>query len=54
MDLHDFHVGDYVLARVDLNRRLVLQIQKLPPPTGDDRYWEAIHRLQAETANEGL
>ncbi len=54
MDLHDFHVGDYVLARVDLNRHLVLTIRKLPPPTGDDRYQDALRRLKAETDNEGL
>ena len=54
MDLHDFHVGDYVLARVDLNGRLVLRIRKLPPPTGDDRYQDALRRLKAETDNEGL
>ena len=54
MDLHDFHVGDYVLARVDLNRGLVLRIRKLPPPTGDDRYQDALRRLKAETDNEGL
>ncbi len=54
MDLHEFQVGDFVRARVDLNRRLVLQIQKLPPPTGDDRYQDALRRLKAETDNEGL
>lgn len=48
MDLRDFQVGDFVRALVDRNGRMVLFLQKLTPPTADDRYWEAIRRLQAD------
>lgn len=51
VDLDDLRVGDLVRVRVDRNRRTVLRLYKLPPPKGDDRYREAIRRLEAETGN---
>jgi len=49
VDLRDFKVGDFVRARVDLNRRMVLSIRKFPPPVEDDQYWDAVRQLEAET-----
>lgn len=51
VDLHDLKAGDLVRVVVDRNRRAVLRLYKLPPPEGDERYQEAIRRLEAETAN---
>ncbi|MFN3476379.1 MAG: hypothetical protein ACK4Z6_02330 [Candidatus Methylomirabilales bacterium] len=48
VDLRDFQVGDFVLALVDRSRGIVLSLRKLPPPVKDERYWEAVRRLQAE------
>lgn len=49
--LSDLKVGDLVRVVVDRNRRVVLRLYKLPPPEGDDRYWDAVRRLEAETGN---
>lgn len=48
VDLRDFQVGDFVLALVDRSRGVVLYLRKLTPPVKDERYWEAVRRLQAE------
>ena len=48
VDLRQFKVGDHVLARVGVNNHLILHIRKVPPPTGDKRYKEALRRLQTE------
>lgn len=51
VDLGSLKVGDLVRVLVDRNRRAVLRLYKLPPPKGDDRYWDALRRLEAETGN---
>ena len=48
VNLRQYNVGDYVLARVGVNNTLILYIRKLPPPTGDKQYEEALQRLLAE------
>ena len=52
LDLRGFKVGDFVRARVALNYHLLLRIERLPPPAGDARYWEALRRLGAKTGDE--
>jgi hypothetical protein len=51
VDLGELRVGDLVRVRVDRNRRAVLRLYKLPPPKEDDRYWEAVRRLEAGTGS---
>lgn len=51
VDLGSLKVGDLVRVLVDRNRRAVFRLYKLPPPKGDDRYWDALRRLEAETGN---
>ena len=53
LDLRGFKVGDFVRARVALNYHLLLNIDRLPPPVEDGRYWEALRRLEAETGHQG-
>lgn len=52
LDLQGFKVGDFVRARVALNYRLLLRIERLPPPAEDERYWKALRRLETETGNQ--
>lgn len=47
-NMRKLQVGDYVQVMADSSRRVVLRIRKLPPPEKDDRYQEAIRRLEAE------
>lgn len=46
-DMRQFRVGDYVQVIADSSRRVALRTRKLPPPK-DERYQEAIRRLEAE------
>ncbi len=46
--MRKLQVGDYVQVMADSSRRVALRIRKLPPPEKDDRYQEAIRRLEAE------
>ena len=48
-NMRKLQVGDYVQVMADSSRRVALRIRKLPPPEKDDRYQEAIRRLEAET-----
>lgn len=48
VNLREFAVGDHLLALVGVNNHLILWVQKVPPPTGDKNYQEALRRLQAE------
>ena len=52
LDLRGFEVGDFVRARVALNYHLLLDIDRLPPPVEDGRYWEALRRLEAKTGDQ--
>jgi len=52
LDLRGFEVGDFVRARVATNYHLLLDIDRLPPPVEDERYWEALRRLEAKTGNQ--
>lgn len=42
--LRDIKPGDRVRARL-LDRSHVLSLEKLPPPSGDDQYWDEVRRL---------
>lgn len=42
VDLHEFKVGDYVLARIGVENDLVTEIRLISPPTGDKRYEDAL------------
>jgi hypothetical protein len=42
VDLHEFKVGDYVLARIGVENDLVTEIRSISPPTGDKRYEHAL------------
>ncbi len=42
VDLHEFKVGDYVLARIGVENDLVTDIRSISPPTGDKRYEHAL------------
>lgn len=48
VDLREFQVGDHVLALVGVNNHLIREIYRVPPPTEDKRYQEALRRLQGE------
>ncbi len=48
-NMRKLQVGDYVQVMANSSRRVALRIRKLPPPEKDDRYQEAIRRLEAET-----
>lgn len=48
VNLGQYKVGDHLLARVGVNNTLILEVRKLPPPEGDERYQEALRRLEAE------
>lgn len=48
-NMRKLQVGDYVQVMADSSRRVAHRIRKLPPPEKDDRYQEAIRRLEAET-----
>lgn len=48
VNLRQYKVGDHLLARVGVNNTLIVYIRKLPPPTGDKQYEEALQRLLAE------
>jgi len=52
LDLRGFEVGDFVRARVALNYHLLLDIDRLPPPVENGRYWEALRRLGAKTGDQ--
>ena len=47
-DMRRFQVGDYVQVIADSSRRVALRTRKLPPPK-DERYQDAIRRLEVET-----
>ena len=47
-DMRRFQVGDYVQVIADSSRRVALRTRKLPPPK-DERYQDAVRRLEAET-----
>lgn len=42
--LRDTKPGDRVRARL-LDRSHVLSLEKLPPPSGGDQYWDEVRRL---------
>lgn len=44
MLLRDVQPGDRVRAQL-LDRTQVLTLEKLPPPAGDDQYWDEVRRL---------
>lgn len=48
-NMRKLQVGDYVQVMADSSRRVAHRIRKLPPPEKDDRYQEAIRRLEVET-----
>lgn len=48
-NMRKLQVGDYVQVMADSSRRVALRIRKLPPPKKDDRYQDAVRRLEAET-----
>ena len=48
--MRNLQVGDFVQVEADSRRRSALRIRNLPPPEGDERYEEAVRRLEAETA----
>jgi hypothetical protein len=52
LDLRGFKPGDFVRARVALNYHLLLDIERLPPPVEDGRYWKALRRLETETGDQ--
>jgi hypothetical protein len=47
--MRNLQVGDFVQVEADSSRRRALRIRNLPPPEGDERYEEAVRRLEAET-----
>ena len=51
ISLRQYAVGDLVRVTVDDRRRVMYRIRKLKPKEGDERYWEAVQRLEAETGN---
>ncbi|MFQ5992413.1 MAG: hypothetical protein ACE5NA_08250 [Nitrospiraceae bacterium] len=48
-NMRNLQVGDFVQVEADSSRRIALRIRNLPPPEGDERYEEAVRRLEAET-----
>ena len=52
LDLRGFEVGDFVRARVALNYKLLLDIDRLPPPVEDEGYRKALRRLGAKTGDQ--
>ena len=48
VNLHEYKVGDHLLASVGINNTLIAYLRKTPPPTGDKQYEEALRRLLAE------
>lgn len=48
VDLREFQVGDHLLALVGVNNHLTREIYRVPPPTEDKRYQEALRRVLAE------
>ncbi len=51
VNLRDLRVGDLVRVQVDRGRRAVFRLHKLQPREDDERYWEAVRRLEAETGS---
>jgi len=49
-NMRNLQVGDFVQVEADSSRRIAHRIRNLPPPEGDERYEEAVRRLEAETA----
>jgi hypothetical protein len=48
VNLHQYKVGDHLLASVGINNTLIAYLRKTPPPTGDKQYEEALRRVLAE------
>ena len=48
VNLHDYQVGDHLLAQVGVNNTLITYIRKVPPPTGDKMYEAALRHLLAD------
>ena len=45
VNLHDYQVGDHLLAQVGVNNTLITYIRKVPPPAGDKQYEAALRHL---------
>lgn len=52
VNLHDYKVGDHLLAQVGINNTLITYIRKIPPPTGDKQYEEALRHLLADKESQ--
>ncbi|MFQ5988684.1 MAG: hypothetical protein ACE5K9_02095 [Candidatus Methylomirabilales bacterium] len=53
VNMRTLQVGDYVQVMADASRRAIVRIRKLAPPKTDDRYQDAIRRIEAETGSPG-
>ncbi len=49
VNMRTLYIGDYVQVMADASRRAIVRIRKLAPPKTDDRYQDAIRRIEAET-----
>ena len=49
VNMRPLEVGDFVRVEADGERRLALRIRKLKPKENDERFLEAVRRLEAET-----